>query len=762
MNQSELDSYFISLCNKYPEVSPSILQDYKPAKEYEYYHEYDLDLQKIRVELPSPPSDHKLIQNFGKPANEQKWSPPVLPKRLKQLQNKITSKDKYSVNDFWDELYKFPRKYRKEIKFIRREQARKVRGHWVYINGTPTYITGWNYFYLSYWRLDIGLPKYRSRDRKFFTFAKYCYTTTETIVYEQKEGIKELVPKLHPDGTCVMRDTGHRTCYGFNYPKHRREGATFKAACVAYCIITEGKNRSSGFQSMDKEHGSSGFLEKYVEPFWNVPLCFWPNVPRVVKPQGNKLKLESLHMGDKSLGGLMSHALSAKRGFYDGDKLYFYHDDETGKTTEENVYDRAFVTKKCLVVGSDIVGFTIKTSTVGQMEAGGGINFKDLCDQSHFEKRNANGETVSGYFNLFIPAEDGYEGFVDAFGDSVIETPTKEQKAFIKRDIGAREYLQRERDTLKDRTDEKSKKAYDEIMRMTPSNYRDCFRSAGGDIGFDRNILNDRINYLTFEQDKRIRGNYVLDKNMISRFEVDMENGRFFVTKQLEERLTNRRFKAPDGMYYPINEYEYVSSSDPFKFEKTQSNKMSDAGFALYWMYDHNVDGGKERSEWLSDRFIVSYNNRPEKKEMYYEDVLACILYWGGVLYPENNVPGLYEYILEKGFGGYLLYEYDNLRQEYKVNPGFFSSPGTKESLFSEVKTHIKENGHRQEHVDILKEMRDIQSIQEMTKYDLFTAAGGCLLGRKEILKITGKLYQDGKSVYEEPVKAEEQENRWF
>ena len=40
-------------------------------------------------------------------------------------------------------------------------------------------------------------------------------------------------------------------------------------------------------------------------------------------------------------------------------------------------------------------------------------------------KRNANGQTRSGLYSLFIPMEWNYEGYIDSYGFPVFEKPKK-------------------------------------------------------------------------------------------------------------------------------------------------------------------------------------------------------------------------------------------------------------------------------------------------------------------------------------------------
>ena len=63
-------------------------------------------------------------------------------------------------------------------------------------------------------------------------------------------------------------------------------------------------------------------------------------------------------------------------------------------------------------------------STSNALDKGGG-NFKKLYENSDVNKRNANGQTRSGLYSLFIPMEWNYEGYIDSYGIPVFETPNK-------------------------------------------------------------------------------------------------------------------------------------------------------------------------------------------------------------------------------------------------------------------------------------------------------------------------------------------------
>ena len=85
----------------------------------------------------------------------------------------------------------------------------------------------------------------------------------------------------------------------------------------------------------------------------------------------------------------------------------------------------------------------------------GGRNFKKLYDDSDVTKRNANGQTRSGLYSLFIPMEWNYEGYIDSYGHPVFETPSEKVHGphGTPITIGVIEYWENEVEGLKDDQD---------------------------------------------------------------------------------------------------------------------------------------------------------------------------------------------------------------------------------------------------------------------------------------------------------------------
>lgn len=707
---------------------------YKEADKYVTFNDNDKDLVPITIPLPEPPP-YEEIDGYGLAPEDQYFRRQDYPSKLIKLE-----KDSSTLDEIWSKMDKNKRFFWKEIQWIREQWRRRLNGYWFFNNGKPTYIDGWMYFYCNFWNLDIGLPKYRDRDRRFFLFARFCYTTSI-----DDKGI----------------DRGYRTCLGFNYPKHRREGASYKAECINYEIVSRQESVIGGIQAMDESTAKMVFRDKLVKPWKKMPFFFKPlyegsTDPKEVlsfNPPAVRIASKgSLIRGNDGLDSSITYAASADRGAYDGWKLYFLHNDELGKTVLENVYERWLVQRKCLAQNTDFHGLAVNTSTVGDMTRGGGENFYKLCMASDFSTRTELGFTNSYLYNLFIPAYDGLDGFIDRYGMSIIDTPTPEQAEYIKKNIGAKQYLVDERRSYLNANDIVG---HSEEVRLRPMTFRECFRTSAKDTGFDINIIDKRMDELRFPNLRTgamwtTRGDLMWRNNVRDSEVIWTENatsGKFRISKTLDYHLTNRRY-SDNGIWFPETPIKYVASGDPFKFETTEGHRKSNGAGAVFWLRDYNVDPDvvdgdpHDIRQWESNRFVCTYNMRVENKEEYLEDMLMMCVYWGAMMYPEINLAYIMDHFNNRKYGGYLYYDVDERTGKRKTNPGFNSLTATKNDIFSSSMQYIKLHGHREHHIELLDEYLNIPGIEKMKDYDLFTAAGGCLLAAQKPIY---RAYVDGK-----------------
>ncbi len=685
-------------------IKKSILEEYRDGDEYIDFNEDDLDLDTIRVELPKTP-DWDKIDGFGLPAKEQKFTRQEVPYKLIALQETQDDDGEFLTQDeIWAKIDEDVEYYAEEIKWIKLQWKRVLNGYWFFNNGKATYIDGWNYFYLNFYNLDHGLPEYRDRDRRFFIFARFCYNDPN--------------------------------CYGFVYPKHRREGATYKTSCIHYLIISLLNNARGGIQSMTDTSAKDVFSKHIIDPWRKMPFIFRPNHNGGDDPKTLLSFRASSSRGKKGIKAKSGKTLDSEISFrssgetaYDGTKLYFYHHEEIGKLVEGNVVERWNIAKLTLSTGAGrrIHGFTIQTSTVGEMEAGGGENFRELCDNSMYGKRNDNGQTASGLYILFMPAYDGLEGFVDGYGMSIIDTPTTEQLEYTKENIGARQYIDNQIDFLSKKSDKTDLLAF---QRQHPTTYRGCFRTNSKNPFFNIPLIEDRLDQLRDDKSMIVKGDFIWTgqphKSKV-KF-IESPNGRFNISKLMGESESNKFFwNAEYESYEPMN-LAFCAGADTFKSNKTKSKKKSDGAGAVFWGHDILIDNDDKPIEnWVTNRFVCTYSNRLPTKEDYGDDMIMMCLYYGCPMFPETNVPFVTEHFEKMGYERFLVHWSE--RGKYDTIAGKDTTVKLKQRIFNEYRTYIQRHGMRERHSDLLEEIRDIKDIDDMTNYDLFAAGGFALIG---------------------------------
>lgn len=726
-------------------VDKDILNEYLIPEKKIIVNDNDDDLYPIPLSLPTPPPYHT-IDGFGLPKKDQYFRPPKLPTKLDKLIKRLGKKA--AMTSIWDALDNNRTYYASEIRWINMQWGLRKNGYWFFNNGIPTYIDGWHWMYMSWWHIDKGLPQYRYRDRIFFLFARYCYTTTEAPFFyryydvdfqdykyfstkpeaEQAIAAKQLL--CRPESGEYMVDYGFRTVYGFNYPKHRREGATYKAAMINYEIISSIRSAHGGIQSKDEKSAENDvFKNAILTPFKQLPFFFRP----IHKNSFADELLFDYTIAASGNGGFVGHeqGLESKISYkaaserqYDGSKLYCHHGDEEGKDGEKPIDQilRWNVVMKCLAQGTEIHGFALKTSTVSDTSGNGGKNFMQLCKMSKYQLRNpADGTTQSGLLNLFIPATVNYDGFTDMYGNPIIDNPTPAQRKYINNVLGSKEHL-----AMKLKYAASNPISYYETLREFPTKFRHAFLSAGKDSGFNLMVLSNRIAQLDINDDLAPR---VGDFKWVDKFGGDVKfvdniNGKFILS-YVPAKPNNHIIK--NDKKTPANTSQFVSSADPFKFENVKGGKKSKGGGCVFLKHDPIIDPlDKDVATWVTKRTACTYNNRVDLKETYKEDMLMMCMFFGTKIFPENNVNDIYEYFKFHGFEEYLQYQIKNGVRD--PNPGFFSSLEMKQRLFALVMDQIENHGMAERHREILQECYDITGLDDMTNHDLFTAFGGCLL----------------------------------
>jgi hypothetical protein len=199
----------------------------------------------------------------------------------------------------------------------------------------------------------------------------------------------------------------------------------------------------------------------------------------------------------------------------------------------------------------------------------GGNNFKKLYDDSDVTQRNANGQTRSGLYSLFIPMEWSYEGFIDTYGLPVFDTPKTSIKGIDGNEIdyGVIEHWQNEVDGLKTDSD-----GLNEYYRQFPRTDQHAFRDETKQSLFNLTKIYEQIDYNNDLRNSNIltRGNFQWEGGIQDTKVIFYPNkdGRFLVSWIPPYHLQNKII-LKNSMKYPGNEHIGAFGCDPYDISGT-------------------------------------------------------------------------------------------------------------------------------------------------------------------------------------------------
>lgn len=548
------------------------------------------DLQGIKVGLPQKPKDEEII-NHEKPEFKQKWKREEMPKGLDEETMMESRFDEY-IDD----------------QYLKRE-----RGIWIYIKGNPIYIPGTYWFGLQWCRESSSYPAFRIIQNELMIFWEACKADQRS--------------------------------YGMDYVKNRRFGASLLSIIEQLDSGTVAEDKLLGIISK-KGDDSRKIFRRLVKIFLRLPCFFRPvwsgtNMPKtelvLEEPTKRKSKGEKVTEGS-GLGTIISWH-STDLNAMDGDEIFRSLLDESGKYPKEVPIDDYWpIVKTSHRKGSNIVGKCMMVSTVNSSKKGG-AEFKSIWDDSNPEERNQNGQTISGLYRVFIPAEYGLEGFYDEYGYSIVQDPEKPIKndlgQYIK--IGADTYLNNEAEAL-----ENNPEKLNEFKRQFPRNIRDAFRDESSDCDFNVIKLQEQIDHNEYELDEEWgkkkefvinkdleRGNFIW-KDGIKDTEViwvpDPVSGRFYIRKGCHPPREYRNAyeeKYKNGVLAksPLAGHIGAGGIDPYNRSKTADGRGSNGSY-------HLTTGAHTCDELPNDTCIVEYIARPKKVEIFFEDMIMVSVYY--------------------------------------------------------------------------------------------------------------------------------------
>jgi hypothetical protein len=563
------------------------------------------EIQNLRIALPPVP------KNLQKKDN--KWVKQKYPKELSKLKTIFDWKDLPSnFKDKWNV-------------YIDKEFTKREEGYWFYNKNNPTYITGTHYMYLQWTKIDVGAPDYREANRLFFIFWEACKADSRS--------------------------------YGMCYLKNRRSGFSFMASAETVNQATISSDARFGILSKSGADAKKMFTDKVVPISVNYPFFFKPIQDGMDRPKtelayrvpASKFTKKSLLSKQRSeeLEGLDTTIDWKNTGdnSYDGEKLTLLVHDEAGKWERpENILNNWRVTKTTLRLGSRVIGKCMMGSTSNSLDKGG-ENFKKLYNDSDVTKRNRNGQTRSGLYSLFIPMEWNYEGFIDSFGLPVFNTPEKpvEDNYGQYIDVGVIEHWENEVEGLKGDQD-----GLNEFYRQFPRTEEHAFRDETKNSIFNLARIYEQIDYNEEARYNALitRGSFQW-KNGIQDTKVEFvpnPNGRFNVSWVPSINLQNKVL-IKNGSKYPANEHIGAFGCDSYDISGTTDGKGSKG--SLHGLTKFSME------EVPANRFFLEYIARPQTAEIFFEDILMALHFYGMPILAENNKPRLLYYLKRRGYRGY-------------------------------------------------------------------------------------------------------------
>jgi hypothetical protein len=344
---------------------------------------------------------------------------------------------------------------------------------------------------------------------------------------------------------------------------------------------------------------------------------------------------------------------------YDGEKLKLLVHDESGKWEKpDNILNNWRVTKTTLRLGSRVIGKCMMGSTSNALDKGG-ENFKKLYNDSDVTKRNRNGQTKSGLYSLFIPMEWNYEGFIDSYGMPVFETPSKDcigpHGDVI--EVGVIEHWDNEVEGLRGDQD-----ALNEFYRQFPRTEEHAFRDETKNSIFNLVKIYEQIDY-----NEDLRNTNVITKgsfqweNGIKDTKVMFSpnpNGRFNISWIPRTNLQNRQI-IKNGIRFPGNEHMGAFGCDSYDISGTTDGKGSKG--ALHGLTKFSMEDAPPNT------FFLEYVARPQTAEIFFEDVLMALVFYGMPILAENNKPRLLYYLKRRGYRGYSMNRPDKVYNKLSV-----------------------------------------------------------------------------------------------
>lgn len=592
-----------------------------------------IEIYGSSITLPEKLKNEDVLY-IGLPRDKQKWERQSLPEYFDKVEY-----------DKQGNLNLTPQ----QEKYASEEVKRCKNGVWAWIGEQLRFIPKRYYFYLQYYTLEDGTaPEFREADRLYFLFFEHWFL----ILW----------------------------CLGIIRIKKRRQGASSQSCSNILYEAIFFKNSNCGLLSKTKDDSKATFTEMVTAAYRLLPVFL---KPKQVNKEDSVTELVFAHKSQTVKAGVAAGAKeeeghNSKINYkapvlnaYDRGRMSYVLGDEFGKLEKDVPASRLLaIISKTLVKGVKRVGWIDMPSTVNEMTAGGGAEYRKIWDNANQFSRTL---TLNRIVRFFQPAYEAYEGFIDEFGDSVIGEPTLEQYKYLvakwvrynedgiliselsEEDIklGSKYYVEvKRRDGLVGVD-------LEEETRMNPCSEEEAFLYAG--VGCEYNAVNFQTQIKWIEDNPSmcywrqarlvikkeiIKSIYPNQKDKIKKtvgYMDDVKAGWFILESPSKENC----FKDIGGYLEPLNRIAYQIGVD------TTQDRIAVSGSnpAIVVFKKSCIINGEETGNYPVALWIS-----PTRLDIHFdEEVLKACLFWGcEANYEIDRRTDFYRFFLKENCGAFL------------------------------------------------------------------------------------------------------------
>ena len=249
--------------------------------------------------------------------------------------------------------------------------------------------------------------------------------------------------------------------------------------------------------------------------------------------------------------------------------------------------------------------------------------------------------------------EWNYEGFMDTFGSPVFTRTKNTVKGIDGHEIttGVIEHWENEVEGLKGDQD-----SLNEYYRQFPRTEQHAFRDETKNSLFNLTRIYEQIDYneelnnlANYTRGSFMWQNGIQDTKVIFSPNKD---GRFLVSWVPPVNLQNSII-VRNGIKYPANEHVGAFGCDSYDISGTVDGKGSNG--ALHGLTKFSMEDAPP------NHFFLEYVARPQTAEIFFEDVLMALVFYGMPILAENNKPRLLYYLKRRGYRGFSMNRPDKI-----------------------------------------------------------------------------------------------------